>query len=214
MDEVYRSYYQSVEQFWALHNGKQLIVSPGEFAVIETWFQAGIPLGVVEGAIERFFVRKRKARRQRYWPLTQVVSDVQKVFEDYQLLNAGAHQTKDTPLWPQTLKKIARRVKGISLDDWPQPNTQMTIKATVEALHQLSHQDFLSLDTLTEALRTLEHQFMTELNHLCPFALAEEWRQEFAQVLDEEEDAAKQTLLWHNVLKIQLGVPTFSALGG
>ena len=48
---AYQDYYRHVELHWSLKRDRQIIVSPVEIEVVESWYEAGVPLPVVLEAI-------------------------------------------------------------------------------------------------------------------------------------------------------------------
>lgn len=54
----YFEYFSEIEQTFIKLRGRNLLLSPGDWALIETWQERGIPVEVVCKALEKCFARK------------------------------------------------------------------------------------------------------------------------------------------------------------
>ena len=61
----YFNFYTEIEEYFCLKRGAHLLVSTLDWAVIETWQKAGIPLEVVLKGIDRAFERYDAKKRGR-----------------------------------------------------------------------------------------------------------------------------------------------------
>src|SRR3974377_782542 len=63
----YFNYFTEIEEYFWQKRGAHLLVSPLDWAIVETWQKAGIPLSAVLTGIHRAFERRGRARRARRW---------------------------------------------------------------------------------------------------------------------------------------------------
>ena len=59
----YFNYYTEIEEHFWKKRGAHLLVSPLDWAIVETWQKAGIPLGVVLNGIDRAFESWERSKR-------------------------------------------------------------------------------------------------------------------------------------------------------
>src|ERR1700720_2509529 len=59
----YFNYFTQVEEYFCRKRGAHLLVSPLDWAIVETWQKAGIPLGAVRKGIDRAFESWQRSRR-------------------------------------------------------------------------------------------------------------------------------------------------------
>lgn len=59
----YFNYYTEIEEYFWRKRGAHLLVSPLDWAIVETWQKAGIPLGAVLKGIDRAFESWARSRR-------------------------------------------------------------------------------------------------------------------------------------------------------
>ena len=87
----YFNYFTEVEEEFVRRRGKPLLVSPLDWALIESWKNAGIPLHIVIRAINRAFdaydARPRKFRKVNSVFYCQ--QEVESSFADYRLAQVG-----------------------------------------------------------------------------------------------------------------------------
>lgn len=87
----YFNYFTEVEEEFVRRRGKPLLVSPMDWALIESWQNAGIPLHIVIRAINRAFdaydARPRKFRKVNSVFYCQ--QEVESTFADYRLSQVG-----------------------------------------------------------------------------------------------------------------------------
>ncbi len=78
----YFNYFTEVEEYFWRKRGAHLLVSPLDWAIVETWQKAGIPLEAVLKGIDRAFESYRRSRRgQAGRPLKSLVYCVDAVLE-------------------------------------------------------------------------------------------------------------------------------------
>ena len=59
----YFNYFTEIEEYFWRKRGAHLLVSPLDWAIVETWQKAGIPLGAVLKGIDRAFESWGRSRR-------------------------------------------------------------------------------------------------------------------------------------------------------
>jgi hypothetical protein len=91
----YFNYFTEVEEEFVRRRGKPLFISPMDWALIETWKTAGIPLHIVLRAINESFdaydARERKFRKVN--SIFYCEQTVESMFADYRLSQVGASPT-------------------------------------------------------------------------------------------------------------------------
>ncbi len=65
----YFNYYTEIEEYFWRKRGAHLLVSPLDWAIVETWQQAGVPLSAVLKGIDRAFESYARSRRGAGRPL-------------------------------------------------------------------------------------------------------------------------------------------------
>lgn len=95
----YFSYFTEIEEYFWKKRGAHLLVSPLDWAIMETWLKAGIPLEAALKGIDRAFESYGRSRRGGGKPMKSLAyctDAVLEVAEDHQEAAAGAH-TKAIP---------------------------------------------------------------------------------------------------------------------
>lgn len=90
----YFNYFTEVEEEFVRRRGKPLLISPLDWALIESWKSAGIPLHVVLRAINQAF-DAYDARPRKYRKVNSVFycqQEVESTYADYRLAQVGAGQ--------------------------------------------------------------------------------------------------------------------------
>jgi hypothetical protein len=77
----YFNYYTEIEEHFWRKRGAHLLVSPLDWAILETWHQAGIPLTAVLKGIDRAFESYSRSRRGAGKPLKSLAYCVDAVLE-------------------------------------------------------------------------------------------------------------------------------------
>lgn len=88
----YFNYFTEVEEEFVRRRGKQLLISPMDWALIETWKTAGIPLHIVLRAINQAF-DAYDAQARKYRKINSIFyceQTVESMFADYRLSQVGA----------------------------------------------------------------------------------------------------------------------------
>lgn len=93
-DAEFRGFFNRVESYFALKRGQAAMLSPEEFELVEDLYQRKIQLELVLRGIDRFFEKKKKARRKstrRTVFLTHVMEDIEEVVTDAARKGVGSH---------------------------------------------------------------------------------------------------------------------------
>ena len=103
----YFNYFTEVEEEFVRRRGKPLLISPLDWALIESWKNAGIPLHVVLRAINQAF-DAYDARPRKYRKVNSVFycqQEVESTFADYRLAQVGAGPEGEQPSAHKTGRK-------------------------------------------------------------------------------------------------------------
>ena len=87
----YFNYFTEVEEEFVRRRGKQLLISPMDWALVESWKNAGIPLHIVLRAINQAF-DAYDARAQKYRKVNSIFycqQQVESTFADYRMAQVG-----------------------------------------------------------------------------------------------------------------------------
>lgn len=102
-DEVeplnYFNYFTEVEEEFVRRRGKPLLISPLDWALVETWKDSGIPLHIVLRAINQAF-DGYEARGPRYQKVNSVFycqQAVETLFAEYRLSQVGSTSSEVSP---------------------------------------------------------------------------------------------------------------------
>lgn len=91
----YFSYFTEIEEYFWKKRGAHLLVSPLDWAIMETWQKAGVPLEAALKGIERAFESYQRSRRGAGKPLKSLAYCTDAVLdaaEEQQEAAAGAHK--------------------------------------------------------------------------------------------------------------------------
>lgn len=90
----YFNYFTEIEQYFWQKRGAHLLVSPLDWAIVETWQKSGIPLSAVLKGIDRAFESYARSRRaaggRQMKSLTYCVDSVLDAAEEEKEISAGA----------------------------------------------------------------------------------------------------------------------------
>src|SRR5262249_21851373 len=80
----YFSYFTEIEEYFWKKRGAHLLVSPLDWAIMEAWHQAGIPLEAVLKGIDSSFESYQRSRRGANKPLKSLAYCTDAVLEAYE----------------------------------------------------------------------------------------------------------------------------------
>jgi ElaB/YqjD/DUF883 family membrane-anchored ribosome-binding protein len=88
----YFNYFTEIEEEFVRRRGKPLLISPMDWALVESWKSAGIPLHVVVRAINQAFdsYDSRPRRPRKVNSIFYCQQEVEAVFAEYRLSQVGA----------------------------------------------------------------------------------------------------------------------------
>jgi len=88
----YFNYFTEIEEEFVRRRGKPLLISPMDWALVESWKSAGIPLHVVVRAINQAFdsYDSRPRRPRKVNSIFYCQQEVESVFAEYRLSQVGA----------------------------------------------------------------------------------------------------------------------------
>jgi hypothetical protein len=98
----YFNYFTEVEEEFVRRRGKPLLISPMDWALVESWKSSGIPLHVVLRAINQTF-DAAEARPRRFRKVNSVLycqQEVEACFAEYRLAQVGDHIASDEKSQP------------------------------------------------------------------------------------------------------------------
>ncbi|MEE2822775.1 MAG: hypothetical protein VYA53_07310 [Acidobacteriota bacterium] len=92
----YFNYFTEIEEFFVRKRGKNLLISPLDWCLVELWRDGGIPLHIVLRGIERSF--ESSSKRQKSVPRTIFYCHqaVLEAHEEYQKAMVGSSESKET----------------------------------------------------------------------------------------------------------------------
>jgi hypothetical protein len=98
----YFNYYTEIEEYFWRKRGSHVLVSPLDWAIVETWQKAGIPVEVVLKGIDRAFESYRRSRRaQAGRPLKTLIYCVDAVLdaaaEAREAAAGGGRESRSSP---------------------------------------------------------------------------------------------------------------------
>jgi hypothetical protein len=96
----YFNYFTEIEEYFWKKRGAHLLVSPLDWAIMETWHQAGVPLEAALKGIDRAFETHQRSRRGAGKPLKSLAyctDAVLEAAEEQQEAAAGAQPVKPSP---------------------------------------------------------------------------------------------------------------------
>jgi len=93
----YFNYFTEVEEYFVRRRGKNLLVSPLDWCLIELWRDSGIPLHVVIRGIDRSFGMAQKGLKRSPRSLFYCHSAILDAFEEYKQAMVGASEEEAEP---------------------------------------------------------------------------------------------------------------------
>src|SRR5215467_11756107 len=92
--ENYFNYFTEIEEHFQRRRGSLLLLSTLDWALIETWREAGVPLAAVlrgvDSAFEKYEARKSRARVRRVNGLAYCTQEVMSAVEEMKEASIGA----------------------------------------------------------------------------------------------------------------------------
>jgi hypothetical protein len=227
--ENYYNYFTEIEERFQQRRGSILLLSTLDWALIETWREAGIPLEAVlrgiDTAFDRYDARKSRARVRRVNGLAWCAQEVMTAAEDIREASVGAAKPHsdaasaglDQQRIAAHLEEAAVKLRAAQLGGL----AAQTAGETAERLAQLAaaaREHAPNLEELERTLTVLEEKLLTAVVATTPetelVALREQSAQELApyrrrmqavQIRQiEQQFLHKQLLEKHNLPRLSL----------
>lgn len=105
----YFNYFTEVEEYFVRKRGKNLLISPLDWCLVELWRDSGIPLHIVLRGIERSF--ESASRRQKSSPNTLFYCHqaILEAYQEYQNAMVGASEDQESESVAEVSEETARR---------------------------------------------------------------------------------------------------------
>lgn len=151
----YFNYFTEVEQEFVRRRGKHLLVSPLDWALIETWQQRGVPLRIaLRGINQAFDIYDQKPRKFGQWVnnLFYCQQAVEKAYQQYLESNVGGRAEpengNEAPVaGPEEIGGFATANLKLALHEWQETLTRLSIS---------NAEDMLLAEAFDRAARRLE----------------------------------------------------------
>jgi hypothetical protein len=170
----YFNYFTEIEEHFQRRRGSLLLLSTIDWALIETWREAGIPLAAVikgiDAAFDKYDARKNKARVRRVNGLAYCAQEVISAFEEMQEAAVGAGPARTSPA-DQTAnqgfeqERIAAHLEAAAqqLRAAPQNGSLAEIADRLQALAGEVRGKLPHLEELEQSLTVLEEKLFAIL---------------------------------------------------
>ena len=155
----YFNYFTEVEEHFQRARGTGLfLLSPLDWALIESWKNAGVPLEAVLRGIDAAF-EKWRARRQRTQAVNSVAYCAQAVLAEAQAMAGTAQQATRAveSKAPFPLEDLQRHLSSRAADLHAKPGYE-EIAASLERLAASAETEYADLERLEQRLVTLEQK--------------------------------------------------------
>jgi hypothetical protein len=128
----YFNYFTEVEEEFVRRRGSHMLISPLDWALVESWKNAGIPLHVVLRGINRAFdAHQARPRYRKVNSIFYCQQEVEAAFAEYKLARVGSayHQTQESCFSRQQILDFIARSKKEILDVLAKTSNQMLAEA-------------------------------------------------------------------------------------
>ena len=169
----YFNYFTEIEEHFQKRRGTLMILSPLDWALMETWKQAGVPLEAVLRGIDRSF-DKWELRRSRTRRVNSLAYCAQEVL-------ASAEEMKEAAIGSSAVKKAAPRLEREAVSAFLRQNAERLERATLpmsassialEAAHTLRSQADAVEHETAPPMEDLERQLTVSEEKLIAALLA------------------------------------------
>jgi hypothetical protein len=164
----YFNYFTEIEEHFQRRRGSLLLLSTIDWALIETWREAGIPLAAVlqgiDAAFDKYDARKNKARVRKVNGLAYCAQEVISAMDAMQEAAVGA-----TPARPSTeeqgfeQERIAVHLEGAAQQLRNSPQSLAEIADRLQALAADVRAKLPHLEELEQSLTVLEEKLFAIL---------------------------------------------------
>ncbi len=169
--ETYFNYFSEIEQQFQRRRGTLLLLSPLDWALMETWKDAGIPLEAVRRGIDATFEKweRRPSRFRKVNGLAYCSQEVLASAEEMKEAAVGAatSEKKNAGLDPtavvEYLNRNAQQLDQVQLPPLAQTLAQETASTLRTLAGSLSHDGLLSLEDVERRLTVAEDKLLAAL---------------------------------------------------
>jgi hypothetical protein len=190
----YFNYFTEIEEHFQRRRGSVLLLSTIDWALIETWREAGIPLAAVlqgiDAAFDKYDARKNKARVRRVNGLAYCAQEVISAVEAMQEAAVGAGSALASPADQVAQQgfeqeRIAAHLEAAaqSLGKAPQSGSLAEISERLQALAADVRKKMPHLEELEQSLTVLEEKLFAILLTSTPETVLLALRQQAAAEL-------------------------------
>ena len=202
-----RLYFNRLERWFIELRGAPLQLSPDDFRVAESWFEAGIPLELVQGEIRRVVERHREKQTEVKRRLRYYKTVVEKAFDQQRRLQAPADSMPSAPL------ELGHRLQALA---GAVPDTPWT-QDTAERIVALEGGEAEAIETQLEAI---EHEILERAREGFEEDRREDFERELQRSLERLQDrmpggdmVSARRRLERQILRRFLGLPEMSLFG-
>lgn len=199
------AYFRAVEEIFISLRGAPLLLSPADWQVARRWHRQGVPLGLVESALEGLFARRReRGTRGRVQSLRYCAPAVERAWEELVELQAPGERETAGAL------ELAPRLTALASALPPTLPGRAAAAARIRALSG-------EAAAVEEALAELDRELLAAAGEALPAAeraaLAAEAASSLAPLagrLPPEQAAAARQRLERRLLRRRIGLPLLS----
>ena len=234
----YFNYFTEIEEYFWKKRGAHLLVSPLDWAILETWQQAGIPVSAVQKGIDRAFESYQRSRRgqagRQMKTLAYCVDAVIEAADEAKEAAAGAGPSasrpsrlaEDAPFSANELntyfsRNVEALLRAAGVAKAAQPELSTRLQETGEKLAALvpllASPAALDLEDLERRLSILEEKLATALASLAADDLLLDIRRDldrqlapYRRKMTTEQLATLERRYTHKRLFEACGVPRLS----
>ena len=110
----YFNYFTEVEEYFARKRGKNLLIAPLDWCLVELWRDSGIPLHIVLRGIERSFESASKRQKSTPNTLFYCHQAILEAYEEYQNAMVGASEREESASVSSVSEEAAQREAVLS----------------------------------------------------------------------------------------------------
>ncbi len=163
----YFNYFTEIEEHFQRRRGSLLLLSTIDWALIETWREAGIPLTAVlqgiDAAFDKYDARKNKARVRKVNGLAYCAQEVISAMDAMQEAAIGATPRPSTEEQGFEQERIATHLEGAAQQLRNAPQSLAEIADRLQALAADVRSKLPHLEELEQSLTVLEEKLFAIL---------------------------------------------------
>jgi hypothetical protein len=163
----YFNYFTEIEEHFQRRRGSLLLLSTIDWALIETWREAGIPLAAVlqgiDAAFDKYDARKNKARVRRVNGLAYCAQEVISAMDAMQEAAVGATPRPSTEEQGFEQERIAAHLEGAAQQLRNAPQSLDDIADRLQELATDARAKLPHLEELEQSLTVLEEKLFAIL---------------------------------------------------